>query len=111
MIHGQVEIRRSSQDCRPADEAPEEDEDDTNMKRSNSCPNIALTELLDNSASKIMKTSGQKNKLRFSSGAQTDPSLDILPYVALFPMALPLPGTGDNVTPLPLQQLLESYNL
>ena len=51
------------------------------------------------------------HKLRFSSGTQTDPSLNIFPYETLFPHALPLIGSSHLLgKPLPpQQQLLESY--
>ena len=59
--------------------------------------------------SKPVKSSN--NKLRFSSGTQTDPSLNVLPYETLFPHALPLLGSSHCLgKPLPpQQQLLEIY--
>ena len=100
--------------CDPADHDDTSDDgdegsDNEDLKRATSCPNLTLLPLHDSGA-KPVKSSGQKNKLRFSSGTQTDPSLEILPYEALFPLALPLSGQLASVKPLPApQQLLESY--
>ena len=102
--------------CDPAETVTDEDDDtspeyekcDTGLKRSLSCPNITLTETV--AVAKIGKSSPNKNKLRFSSGTQTDASFNFLPYETLFPFALPLPGASSTGKPLPPpQQLLESY--
>ena len=88
--------------------SPQSDKFDTGLKRSLSCPNITLTENV--AVAKIGKPSPNKNKLRFSSGTQTDASFNIQPYETLFPFALPLPGASNTGKPLPPpQQLLESY--
>ena len=76
------------------------------MTRCISCPNITL-EL--NSKPRV-KTTPNKNKLRFSSGTQTDPSLNFLPYETLFPHALPILKNSPSGKPLPApQQLLGAY--
>ena len=102
--------------CDPADtvtdddgnSSPEAENCETELKRSLSCPNITLTENV--TVGKIGKPSPNKNKLRFSSGTQTDASFNFQPYETLFPFALPLPGGSSNGKPLPPpQQLLESY--
>ena len=81
---------------------------DGKMKRCSSCPNITVE--LTSSVKVKVKPTPNKNKLRFSSGTQTDPSLNFLPYETLFPHALPITTNSPSGKPLPApQQLLMTY--
>lgn len=115
--------------CDPEDNNDEEHGDETPaLRRSSSCPDITVAIIASTpsgmfycfstlhhkrmpflTGSKPNKSSN--HKLRFSSGTQTDPSLNIFPYETLFPHALPLIGSSQLLgKPLPpQQQLLENY--
>ena len=95
--------------CEPGEgETGYEDGEQHGMKRCSSCPNMTLE--INSPASVKVKPTPNKNKLRFSSGTQTDPSLNFLTYEALFPHALPLSTKPPSGAPLPApQQLLGTY--
>ena len=100
-VVSEMEKDDDSPDSNPANEP--------DLKRTSSCPNLVFN-TISVSPIKTVKSSGTKNKLRFSSGTQTDPSLEIKSYETLFPFALPLSGAAQNGKPLPPpQKLLESY--
>ena len=77
-------------------------------RRWSSCPDITLE--LSVATPSLKQTQGHRHKLRFSSGTQTEPTLNILPYETLFPFALPLQqGAAASKSLPPPQKLLDIY--
>ena len=73
------------------------------VRRSASCPNISVPILVTS------KTTNTKNKLRFSSGTQTE-NIPFFSYEDLLPFALPRKLGAAATEPLPgPQRLLENY--
>ena len=106
--------------CDPADtlavttdhaaaEADLEEEEEAELpRRWSSCPDITLE--LSVATPSLKQTQGHRHKLRFSSGTQTEPTLNILPYETLFPFALPLQqGAAASKSLPPPQKLLDIY--
>ena len=89
--------------CEPSEKDQDDIWDEDVRKRSVSCPNISL-EIIPVQVS-LKRQSPLRNKLRFSSGTQTDPSLHFLLDESWFPHSLPPSG---RTLPAP-QQLLETY--
>ena len=91
-----------------AAEADLEEEEAEQPRRWSSCPDITLE--LSVATPSLKQTQGHRHKLRFSSGTQTEPTLNILPYETLFPFALPLQqGSAASKSLPPPQKLLDIY--
>ena len=80
------------------------------LSRASSCPAIALQD--EDCESPARREAARSQKLRFTSGTQTEAGLCFLPHEYLFPFALPTshpePPTAQRPTP---QEVLDSYIL
>merc|ERR1719400_2339721 len=90
-------------------EAPQQPQPKPTLSRASSCPDITLQ---DEDSEAPARREARSQKLRFTSGTQTEAGLCFLPHEYLFPFALPIshpePPTTQRLTP---QEVLDSYIL
>jgi len=87
-------------------EAPQQPQTKPALSRASSCPDI----LLQDFESPTRGTEARGQKLRFTSGTQTEAGLFVLPHEYLFPLALP--STQHEAPPsqqVSPQEVLDSY--
>merc|ERR1719495_206576 len=87
-------------------EAPQQPQTKPALTRASSCPDISLQDL----ESPTRGTEARGQKLRFTSGTQTEAGLFVLPHEYLFPLALP--STQHEAPPsqqVSPQEVLDSY--
>ena len=90
-------------------EAPSQPQPKPTLSRASSCPDITLQ---DEDSEAPARREARSQKLRFTSGTQTEAGLCFLPHEYLFPFALPMshPEPPPTHRPNP-QEVLDSYIL